>query len=112
MALGWFEVEKAPNGQYYFNLKAGNAETILFSEQYTTMDGCNNGIASVQSNSGEEANYERKESNKGKPHFVLKAKNHQVIGHSEKYESASGMENGIKSVMTNGSTSTIKDKTT
>ena len=111
MASGWFEIKKAPNGQFHFNLKAGNAETILISEQYKTKDGCNNGIASVQSNSGDEANYERKESNKGKNHFFLKAKNHQVIGYSEMYESASGMENGIKSVMANGSASTIKDKT-
>jgi uncharacterized protein YegP (UPF0339 family) len=47
----------------------------------------------------------------GKNYFVLKAKNHQVIGKSQMYESASGMENGIKSVMTNGETQTIKDET-
>jgi uncharacterized protein YegP (UPF0339 family) len=55
--------------------------------------------------------YERKEAKNGKNYFVLKAKNHQVIGKSQMYESASGMENGIKSVMTNGETQTIKDET-
>ncbi len=111
MSSGWFEVKKATNDQLYFNLKAGNAETILSSEQYTSRAACNNGIASVQSNSRDDANYERKDAKNGKPYFVLKAKNHQVIGKSQMYKSASGMENGIKSVMVNGATTTIKDET-
>ena len=33
---GWFEVDKAKDGQFKFVLKAGNAEIILTSELYKT----------------------------------------------------------------------------
>ena len=48
---GWFELSKSKNDQFRFVLKAGNAETILVSELYTTKAAAQNGIASVQSNS-------------------------------------------------------------
>jgi uncharacterized protein YegP (UPF0339 family) len=43
---------------------------------------------------------------------VLKAKNYQTIGKSQMYESATGMGNGIKSVIANGKTKKIQDETT
>ncbi|WP_194956137.1 YegP family protein [Shewanella sp. BF02_Schw] len=46
-----------------------------------------------------------------KPYFNLKAANHQIIGTSQMYSSTSGRDNGIRSVMENGNTSTIKDLT-
>ena len=111
MASGWYEIKKAKNGQYNFNLKARNTETILSSQQYTTKTGCKRGITSVQLNSANKDGYERKEAKNGKHYFVLKAKNHQIIGKSQMYSSASGITNGIKSVMSNGATATIKDET-
>ena len=92
-----------------FNLKAGNGEIILTSELYTTKAACDNGIASVQKNSPLDERYERKEAKNGKPYFVFKAANHQVIGKSEMYSSAASMENGINSVKTNGPTTNIVD---
>lgn len=41
---------KSKNGQYYFNLKAGNGQIIGTSEMYTTISGMDNGIASVKKN--------------------------------------------------------------
>ena len=111
MASGSYEIKKAKNGQFYFNLEAKNTEIILSSEQYTTKTGCKRGIASVQSNSSNKDGYDRKEAKNGKHYFVLKAKNHQIIGKSQMYSSASGVTNGIKSVMSNGATATIKDET-
>lgn len=32
---GWFELSHSSDGQFYFVLKAGNAEVILTSELYT-----------------------------------------------------------------------------
>jgi uncharacterized protein len=46
-----------------------------------------------------------------KAFFVLKAKNHQIIGQSQMYESESGCSNGIESVKTNGASTDIKDLT-
>jgi uncharacterized protein YegP (UPF0339 family) len=95
-------------GEWRFNLKAGNGETILSSEGYTTSSACDNGIASVQKNSGDEARYERKTAKNGKFYFVLKAANHQVIGQSEMYTSESGRDNGIASVQKNGSVDRVE----
>ncbi|MDO5654112.1 MAG: YegP family protein [Brachymonas sp.] len=108
---GWFELSKSKNEQFYFVLKAGNGQTILTSEMYTTKAAAQNGMASVQTNSPMDERYERKTSTNGKPYFVLKAANHQVIGNSEMYESEGARDAGIASVKANGTTDTIKDHT-
>lgn len=77
---GWFEVDKAKDGQFKFVLKAGNAEIILTSELYKTKASAMNGIASVQKNSGDDARYDRKVAKNDKTYFNLKAANHQIIG--------------------------------
>lgn len=99
--MGKFELKTAKNGQFFFNLKAGNGQIILTSEMYTTKTACKNGIESVQKNAADDSRYERKEGKNGKMHFNLKAGNHQVIGSSQMYADASGMENGIDSVKKN-----------
>lgn len=48
---GWFELSKSSDGQFRFVLKAGNGETILTSELYTSKSAAENGIASVRTNS-------------------------------------------------------------
>lgn len=107
---GYFEIKKAKDGQFHFNLKAGNHEIILSSELYKTKSACENGIASVQKNSGDEGLFETREAKNGKPYFILKAKNHQEIGRSEMYESMAACKNGIASVQKNGASETVKDK--
>ena len=108
---GSFELKLAKNGEFFFNLLAGNGQVILKSEMYSSRSAAENGIASVQKNSGEKGQYECKTSTSEKPYFVLKAKNHQVIGQSQMYDSQSGCDNGIESCMANGSTTEIKDST-
>ncbi|MCQ4145120.1 YegP family protein [Vogesella sp. AC12] len=108
---GWFELSKSSDGQFRFVLKAGNAETILSSELYHTRAAAENGIASVQANSPLEERYERKTATNGKAFFNLKAGNHQVIGSSQMYSSEAARDNGIDSVKTNGTSTTIKDLT-
>ncbi len=96
-----FEIKRAKNDQYYFRLLAGNGEVILTSEQYKVKASAKNGIASVQTNAKNDDRYERKNAKNGKPYFVLKAANHQIIGTSETYNSEQSMEKGIASVKTN-----------
>lgn len=96
-----FEVKVAKNGQFYFNLKAGNGEIILSSEMYKAKASCMNGIASVKKNAADEAKYDLTQSANGKWHFNLKAANHQVIGSSQMYASESSAKNGIASVKAN-----------
>jgi hypothetical protein len=50
-------------------------------------------------------------SSNGKPYFVLKAGNHQVIGQSQLYSSEAARDNGIASVQKNGPSDTVKDLT-
>ena len=108
---GKFVVTKAKNGQFMFNLKASNGQVILTSEMYKAKASALNGIESVKKNAGNENRFEKKESKKGEPYFVLKAGNNEIIGQSEMYTSTSAMNNGIKSVMTNAPTATIEDQT-
>ncbi|MBQ2959194.1 MAG: YegP family protein [Alistipes sp.] len=99
--MGKFVISQRKNGEYQFNLKAGNGQVILTSEGYTTLAACKNGIESVKKNSQEDARFERKEAKDGSPFFNLKATNGQVIGKSEMYSSAAACENGIESVKKN-----------
>ncbi|MEE6032067.1 YegP family protein [Avibacterium paragallinarum] len=111
MALGWYELKKANDGQFMFNLYAANSQVILTSELYKTKASALNGIESVQKNGGDEANFEMRVAKNDKPYFVLKAKNHQEIGRSQYYSSQESAKNGIKSVMNNATTTQIKDIT-
>ena len=99
--MGKFVITKRANGEFQFNLKAGNGQVILTSEGYTTLAACKNGIESVKKNSAEDARFERKEAKNGAPFFNLKAGNGQIIGKSEMYSSAAACENGIESVKKN-----------
>jgi len=108
---GWYELSKSSDGQFWFVLKAGNAETILTSERYKARASAENGIASVRTNCGTDERYEKKQSSKGQPYFTLKAANHQVIGTSEMYTSEAARDKGIASVKSNGTSETVKDKT-
>jgi uncharacterized protein len=110
MIMGKFLIKKAKNGQYYFNLKADNGQTILTSEMYTAKSSCSNGIESVQKNCPFEDRYDRKVSTNKKHFFNLKSTNGQVIGSSEMYESAAGMETGIASVKKNGVSLTVVEE--
>ena len=106
-----FQIKTRKNGEFQFDLKASNGQTILTSEGYTTMASCKNGIESIRKNSSDEGRYDRKQSTNGKHYFVLKAGNSQVIGTSELYESLSGMNSGIESVKKNGQAEEIEDLT-
>ena len=83
--MGKFVISVRKNGEYQFNLKAGNGEVILTSEGYKAKKSCLNGIESVQKNSQLEARFDLKTAKNGKLYFNLKASNGQIIGTSEMY---------------------------
>lgn len=95
---GKFEVYKDKAGEFRFRLKAGNGETILTSEGYSSKSAAMNGVESVKKNGGNPDRFEKTETDSGKFRFALKAANHQVIGVSQNYASASGRDNGVKAV--------------
>jgi uncharacterized protein YegP (UPF0339 family) len=107
---GKFECYKDKAGEYRFRLKAGNGETILASEGYSSKAGCENGIASVRKNCTNPDRYETSETSDGKHRFNLKASNGQVIGTSQSYAAAAGCENGIKSVAASAPDATVDEQ--
>jgi len=107
-----YELKWSSDRQYHLTLKAANHEVILNSETYRTKAGSESGIASCRANSPYDSRYDRRTATNGKPYFVLRAENHEVIGTSELYDSTQGRENGIQSCKTNGPTAPVVDLTT
>lgn len=106
-----FEIKQSTNDQFYFNLKVGNNQVLLSSEMYPTKVAAINGIQSVYLNAPDDSLYDRRESNKQEPHFVLKAANGQTIGNSRMYPSTAVMEIGISSVKANAPGAPVEDLT-
>ena len=108
---GKFDIKRAKDGEYYFNLLAGNGEIILTSEMYKAKASAKNGIESVKKNCLLAERFEMKEARNKKPFFVLKARNHEVIGRSEPYESTRARDNGAASVKANAPMARVDDLT-
>ncbi|MFY0652490.1 MAG: YegP family protein [Cyclobacteriaceae bacterium] len=106
-----FEIFKGSNDDFYFHLKAGNGEIILASQGYTAKANCQKGIHSVEANSKDEANFDKKVSKDNRHYFVLMATNGQVIGNSQMYTTASARDHGIHSVHDNASNADTIDQT-
>ena len=104
---GKFELKQSKDGQYMFNLKAGNGQVILSSELYKTKAAAENGIESVKTNAAIAARFERTKNKNDEPYFKLKASNGQEVGRSEYYSSEAAKENGIKSVHNNSPDATV-----
>ena len=98
---GKFELYQDKGSKYRFRLKAGNGELIGQSQGYSSKSTALKGIHSVNTNAGEESQYEFKQGDNGKTYFNLIAKNKQVILTSQGYSSESGAKSGMKSVMKN-----------
>lgn len=82
-----------------FNLWAVNGRIILTSETYTQKQNCIKGIESVQNHAEDDKNYDRKTAkNDVQDYFTLKARNGQIIGKSEMYESKASRDNGIEAI--------------
>jgi uncharacterized protein YegP (UPF0339 family) len=109
--MGKFVITKRVNGEFQFNLKANNGQTILASEGYKTKTNCENGIESIKRNAQDDTKFDRKTAVNGKPYFNLKATNGQIIGTSEMYETVASRDNGIESVKNNAPDATIDDQT-
>ncbi len=106
-----FVITTRNNGEFQFNLKAGNGQVILSSEGYTTKSACLNGVESVKKNAQVDDRFEKLVAKNGKFYFNLKATNGQVIGNSQMYESEASRDNGIKSVKTNAPIASVEDET-
>ena len=108
---GRFEIRERMNGEFQFNLKAGNGQTILSSEGYASKDGCRSGIDSVRAASPLPERYLRLTARDGSPYFNLVADNGEIIGSSEMYSSLAARDKGIESVLMNAPSALVRDTT-
>lgn len=108
---GKFHLKKAANGQFHFNLEAGNGQPILTSELYKSKDSALNGIDSVRRNAVREGAFEPLLGKDGRPYFVLKAGNGQTIGQSQMYASVDGCKLGMESVRRHAPDAVLVDET-
>ena len=106
-----YVLKRAAGSQYMFNLKAGNGETILTSENYASKQGAHNGIASVRIHSPQDGNYRESTASNGQFFFVLVASNGETLGRSETYTTQAARDTGIQSVKTNGPAAPVNDET-
>lgn len=104
----WFEVSKNENGKFSFALKDDSGETLLVSSKpYFSKGSAMSDIDAIRDNCAYEYFYERQESN-GEHFFNLQAKNHAVLGTSQKFSSAQLLENAIASAKAQGTTRDVK----
>lgn len=108
---GYYQLKRTGEGKFHFTLHSGNHEVILSSQLYAAKENAEKGIRSTRENGPHEARFERKNSVKGDPYFSLKAPNGQMIGTSETYDSEAARDNGIRSVIDNIPSPTVKDLT-
>lgn len=104
-----FEIKKAVDGRYVFNLRAANDLVILTSQPYESKESAMDGIESVRRNVESSENFEEKTGKDGHPYFVLVAANNQVIGRSQMYSSRAAMRKGIACVRKNSPVADIID---
>ena len=113
--MGKFIIKRTKTG-IKFDLKAGNGEVIASSEVYQAEASCRKGIASVMRNSViapiedqtvegfdtlKNPKFEIYTDKAGEFRFRLKARNGQIIAHSEGYKAMNSCLNGIDSVKRN-----------
>ena len=113
--MGKFVIRQVPSGMK-FDLKAGNGQTVLTSEVYTTESACRKGMESVMKNAPlagvenqtepgwtvlKHPKFEMYLDRKGAYRFRLKARNGEIIAISDSYAAKAGCLGGIESVKTN-----------
>ena len=84
------------DGQFYFNVFAGNGEQVLRSEGYTTLAAAKKGVESVKSNGVDSDNYDVLKAVDGSSYYNLVAQNGEIIGTSEMYVAKSNADRGLK----------------
>lgn len=109
-----FIIRAVPSG-IKFDLRAGNGEVIATSEVYTTQASCLRGIEAVRrcAAAGKILNtldmpkkiptnprFEIFRDKRGHYRFRLRARNGEVVAHSEPYTTRESCESGIESVIT------------
>ena len=96
-----FQVWKNEAGKFYFHLEAGNGETLLTSQSYTTRTSALHGLLSVLDNGGLTTRYVIKAGADGQQYISLKAANGETIAFSEGYSTKSNANRAVTGFIRN-----------
>jgi uncharacterized protein YegP (UPF0339 family) len=107
-----YQVYRAENDQYYFQLRAETGESVLVSEGYATQAACLRGIEDVKRNASFYERYQRKVAANGWWYFVLVGANGQLIGTSPIYTTAGARDKAIERITRIAHTPHWEDTTT
>lgn len=107
-----FKILEAVNGEFYFNLVAGNGAIIATSETYASKSNAQRGADAVKKLVVKQLRVEAAETGgahfsvfdgrDGDAYFNLRAANGEIVLQSEGYDDDAGALNGIDSVRENG----------
>lgn len=114
-----FDVKQATNGDWYFNLRAGNNEVIGTSELYASKSNAERGAVAVRrlvrisrkavQDAPRRESFETFKGEDGKAYFRLRAANGEIMLGSQGYTTAASARGGIASVLANGSDASSYD---
>lgn len=93
--MGQFIISENEKGEFLFNFKDGNGDTVLTSEIYTSKDYCKNGIQCAKNNSLLKSRYEKKTISDEHFQFYLRSSIGNIVGTSPIYISQARMESVI-----------------
>jgi uncharacterized protein YegP (UPF0339 family) len=112
----FYEVSQAQNGDWYFNLKATNGQTIGTSELYASKSNAERGASTVRAlvklantqlaktqAAPRVEQFEIFKGEDGKTYFRLRAANGEIMLGSQGYTTKQSAKKGIESVLYNGS---------
>ena len=121
--MGKFVIRTVPSG-IKFDLRAGNGENIATGEVYTTNASCLRGIDAVRrcASAGKildttqmptkvptNPRFEIFQDKRGHYRFRMKARNGEVIAHSEPYSTKNACMDGVMSVIENAPEAEIEE---
>ncbi|WP_422079872.1 DUF1508 domain-containing protein [Ulvibacterium sp.] len=91
-------IEKNKGNEYRFILKSESGQTLLSSIAFPNESEVQKSLQTLRNTKNIPVGFERKTDHEGKFLFNLKDNTGSLIGHSERYTSEAGMENGIKNL--------------
>jgi uncharacterized protein YegP (UPF0339 family) len=106
-----YRLLEAVNGEFYFNLVAGNYQVVGTSETYMSKSGATQAIhrvikmlesVSTANLPTGDAHFETFKGSDDRTYFRLRATNGEIVLQSQGYAAPSGAEHGIESVKANG----------
>jgi len=105
-----FQLHKASDGQFRFDLLASNGKIIFSSEPYQAKASAQEGIDAVRRNVTRAGAFEVRASSSGKHYFTLSGADGFVIGQSQVYSNPASCVKGMQAVLNAAPEAVVRDE--